>query len=131
MSSVAPPDPTTPDPGEQWAADAPPTPRQDHAVLSWLVVDGDLPESVRRHLLAALTAWEPLMGRGAVPVESLAGPECDVADLLEGQWWRHAEQADTARWHDRVALVEVCGRLGLAIAEVCGRRVGQEPPDGL
>ena len=100
-------------------------------MLSWLVVDGELPQSVRRQLLAALTAWEPLMGGELFPVEPLAGAECDVADLLEGQWWRRAEQADSARWHDRVALVEVCGRLGQAIADVRGRRVGQEPPDGL
>lgn len=75
-------------------------------MLSWLVVDGELPESVRSHLLAALTAWEPLMGDELFPVEPLAGPECDVAGLLEGQWWRRAEQAESARWHDRVALVE-------------------------
>ena len=131
MTSADAPDPTTPEPGEQWPPDAPPTPRQDHAVLSWLAVHGELPESVRGHLLAALTAWEPLMGGELFPVEPLAGPECDVADLLEGQWWRRAEQGDSARWHDRVALVEVCGRLGLAIADVRGRRVGQEPPDGL
>jgi hypothetical protein len=131
MTSVDPPDPATPNPAEPWPVDAPPTPRQDHAVLGWLVVHGDLPESVRRQLLAALTAWEPLMGEALFPVEPLAGPDCDVADLLEAQWWRRAEQAESARWHDRVALVEVCGRLGLAIADVRGRRVGQEPPDGL
>jgi hypothetical protein len=84
-------------------------------VLGWLVVDGELPESVRGHLLAALTEWEPLMGGELFPVEPLAGPECDVTSLLEGQWWRRSEQADTARWHDRVALVKVCGRLGLAV----------------
>ncbi len=56
MTSAEPPDPTTPKAGEQWSADAPPTPRQDHAVLGWLVVDGELPESVLGQLLAALTA---------------------------------------------------------------------------
>jgi hypothetical protein len=131
MTSAEPPHSTNPEPGEQWAGDAPPNPRQDHAVLSWLVVDGELPQWVRRRLLAALAAWEPLMGGELFPVEPLAGPDCDVADLLEGQWWRRAEQADSARWHDRVALVEVCGRLGQAIADVRGRRVGQEAPDGL
>jgi hypothetical protein len=131
MTSTDQPDPATPDPGEQWPAYAAPTPRQDHAVLSWLVVHDELPESVRGHLLAALTAWEPLMGGELFPVEPLAGAECDVADLLQGQWWRRAEQADSAGWHERVALVEVCGRLGVAIAEVRGRRVGQEPPEGL
>ncbi len=125
------PDPTVPLPGDQWPDDAPPTPRQDHAVLSWLVVDGELPESVRGYLLAALIAWEPLMGGELFPVKPLAGPDCDGAGLLEGQWWRRAEQARSAGWHDRVALVEVCGRLGSAIAEVRGRRVGQEPPDEL
>lgn len=109
----------------------PPTPRQDHAVLSWLVVVGELPGSVRGHLLAALSAWEPLMGGALFPVEPLAGPECDIADLLDGHWWRRAEQADCARWHDRVALVQVCGRLGQAIADERGRRVGQELPYGL
>lgn len=131
MTSAQPPDPTTPDPEEQWPVDAPPTPLQDHAVLGWLVVDGELPESVRRHLLPALTAWEPLMGGELFPVEPLAGPECDVAGLLEAQWWRRAEQAESARWHDRVALAEVCGRLGLAIGDLRGRRVGQEPRDAL
>ncbi len=65
-------------------------------MLGWLVVDGDLPESVLRQLLAALTARELLMGAGLFAVEPLAGPECDVADLLEAQWWRRAEQAECA-----------------------------------
>jgi hypothetical protein len=93
-----------------------------------LVVAGELPESVRGQLLAALTAWEPVMGGQLFPVEPLAGPECDGPDLLGAQWWRRAEQAESACWHDGVALVEVRGRLALAIADVPGRRVGQEPP---
>ncbi len=88
------------------------------------------PASVLGQLLAALTAWEPLMGGELFPVEPLAGPECDVAGLLEAQWWRRAEQAESACWHDRVVLVEVYGRLGLAIADLRSRRVGQAPPDG-
>lgn len=98
-------------------------------MLSWLVVEAELPDSVQGHLLDALTAWEPIMGAHLFPVEPLAGPDCDVADLLEGQWWRRSEQADAAAWHDRVALVEVCGRLGLAIADLRGRRVGGVPPE--
>jgi len=47
MTCAEPPDPTTPNTGERWscrrAADA----REDHAVLGWLVVDGELMESVR------------------------------------------------------------------------------------
>jgi hypothetical protein len=125
------PDGAVPLPGEQWPDDAPPTARQDHVVLSWLVVDGQLPESVRGHLLAALTAWDPLMGGELFQVEPLAGPECDVAGLLEGQWWRRAEQAGSVGRHDRVALVEVCGRLGSAIADVRGRRVGRSRRTGL
>jgi hypothetical protein len=122
-------DPTLSRAGEQWPSDPPLTPQQDHAVLSWLVVQAELPESVQGHLLAALTAWEPIMGPHLFPVEPLVGPDCDLADLLEAQWWRRSEQAAAARWHDRVALVEVCGRLGLAIADLRGRRVGQVPPE--
>jgi hypothetical protein len=125
-------------------------------VLGWLVVDGELPESVLGQLLAALTAWEPLMGGVAVSTRTgprmpsrwgqirLTGPagsclrssrslssDCDVADLLEAQWWRRAEQAESVCWHDRVALVEVCGRLGLALAEMRGRRRGSHRRPGV
>lgn len=42
-------------------ADRPPTPREDHAVLSWLAVEAQLPESVTLQLLAALAAWQPIL----------------------------------------------------------------------
>jgi hypothetical protein len=129
MSPAEQSDPTVPRAEDQWPSDPPPTQQQDHAVLSWLVVEAALPQSVQTHLVAALTAWAPITGTHLFPVEPLAGPDCDVAELLEAQWWRRSEQADTARWHDRVALVEVCGRLGLATADLRGRRVGQPPPD--
>jgi hypothetical protein len=129
MSPAEQTNPTVPRADEQWPSDPPATPQQDHAVMGWLVVEAGLPHSVQGHLLAALRAWEPIMGPHLFPVEPLAGTDCDVADLLEAQWWRRSEEVDAAGWHDRVALVEVCGRLGLAIADLRGRRVGQLPPE--
>ncbi len=41
-------------------------------MLGWLVVDGELPESVLGQLLAALTASELAHGRGLFPVEPFA-----------------------------------------------------------
>jgi hypothetical protein len=107
-------DPIVPLPGEERSE--PPTPRQDHAVLAWLAVEADLPAAVQLHLLDALSAWSPLMGPHLFPTEPEAGPDSDVRQLLEAMWWRRGEQAGDAPWPDKVALNELCGRLGLAIA---------------
>jgi hypothetical protein len=109
---------TVPPPGDQWPSDPPPTPRQDHAVLAWLAVEADLSDVVQHHLLDALLAWAPLMGEHLFPTEPQAGVNCDVSQLLEAIWWRRSEQAEDSSWADKVALHEVCGRIGLALAEL-------------
>lgn len=111
-------DPTVPPPCDEWPSDLPPTPRQDHAVLAWLVLEADLPGPVQTHLLDALAAWAPLMGSHLFPTDPQAGPDCDLAQVIEAMWWRRSEQATEARWQDKVALNELCGRLGLALAEL-------------
>ncbi len=68
MTSAEQADPTVSRACEQWPSEPPLTPQQDHAVLSWLVVEAGLPDSVQGHLLAALTAWEPIMGPHLFPV---------------------------------------------------------------
>lgn len=109
-------DPIVPPPGDE--PSEPPTPRQDHAVLAWLAVEADLPAAVQLHLLDALSAWSPLMGPHLFPTEPEAGPDCDIGQLLEAMWWRRSQQAVDVPWADKVALNELCGRLGLAIAEL-------------
>ncbi len=111
-------DPTVALLGDECPSDPPPTPRQDHAVLAWLATEPVLPELVQAHLLDALDAWAPLMGSYLFPVEPEAGPECDLAQVIEAMWWRYSEQAPDAPWYDKVALTELCGRLGLALAEL-------------
>lgn len=111
-------DPTVPPPGDEWPSDPPPTPRQDHAVLAWLATEPDLPGPVQTHLLDALAAWAPLMGAYLFPTEPEAGPDCDLAQVIEAMWWRYSEQATDAPWHDKIALTELCGRLGLALADL-------------
>jgi hypothetical protein len=68
---LAMPDPIVPPPGDETSE--PPTPRQDHAVLAWLAVEAELPESVQLHLLDALNAWSPLMGPYLFPTEPEGG----------------------------------------------------------
>lgn len=111
-------DPTVPAPGDQWPSDPAPTPRQDHAVLAWLAVEADLPLAVQVHLLDALAAWAPLMGPHLFPIEPEAGIDCDLRQVLDSIWWRCSDQGVDASWKDRVALYEVRGRLGLALAEL-------------
>jgi hypothetical protein len=111
-------DPTVPPPGERWPSDPPPTPRQDHAVVAWLAIEADLPDLVQLHLLDALAAWAPLLDPDLFAVEPQAGAECDLSQVIEAVWWRRTEQAQNARWQDKVALTEVCGRLGLALVEL-------------
>jgi hypothetical protein len=110
--------PTVPPPGEQWPSDPPPTPKQDHAVLAWLALEADLSDAAQLHLLDALAAWVPLMGPHLFPTEPEAGIDCDLCQVLEAMWWRRSEQAVDAPWVDKVALNELCGRLGLALAEM-------------
>ncbi len=112
-------------------ADRPPTPREDHEVLSWLAVEAQLPEPVQLQLLAALAAWQPILGPHLFCLEPQSGPDCDVIDVLEHQWWRRTLDADLADWRDRVALTEVAGRLGLAIADLRARRTGPWPHEGI
>ncbi len=111
-------DPTVPPPGDEWPSDSLATPRQDHAVLSWLALEPDLPVSVQLLLLDALMAWAPLMGPYLFPTEPEAGVGCDLGQLLEAIWWRRSEQAVDAPWAQKVALNELCGRLGLVLAEL-------------
>lgn len=110
--------PTVPPPGEGWPSDPPPTLKQDHAVLAWLALEADLPDTVQLHLLDALAAWAPLMGPHLFPSEPGAGGDCDLRQVLEAMWWRRSEQALDAPWADKIALNEVCDRLGLALAEM-------------
>jgi hypothetical protein len=112
-------------------ADRPPTPREDHAVWSWLAVEAELPESVQLQLLAALAAWQPILGSNLFSVEPPGAADGDVADLLEDQWQRRSLDADLADWRDRVALTEVAGRLALAIADLRIRRTRRWPDEGL
>lgn len=55
----------------------------------------------------------------------------DVVEVLEDQWRRRTLEADLADWRDRVALTEVAGRLGLAIADLRVRRTGRWLHDGM
>lgn len=112
-------------------ADRPPTPREDHAVLSWLAVEAQLPESVTLQLLAALAAWQPILGPHLFCLEPESGVDGDVVEVLEDQWRRRSLDADLADWRDRVALTEVAGRLGLAIADLRARRTGPWLHDGM
>lgn len=88
-------------------------------MLAWLAVEADLPNAVQLHLLDALTAWSPLMGPHLFPTEPEAGPDCDLRQVLTAMWGRISEQAVDAPWADKVALNELCGRLRLAITELC------------
>jgi hypothetical protein len=112
------PDPIVPPHGDEPSSESP-TPRQDHAVLAWLAVEAELPDAVQLHLLDALNAWSPLMGPHLFPTEPEAGPDCDIREVLTAMWWRRSEQAVDAPWSHKVALNELCGRLGLALAELC------------
>ena len=121
-----PPDPTTPNAGERWPADAPLTRGRTMRCWGGWSWTGSCRRRVLRQLVAALTVWEPLMGGELFPVEPLA--ELGVPTLLTCS--RRSGGAAPSRlacpacWHDRVALVEVCGRLGLALLDLRGRRGG-------
>ena len=88
---------------------------EEHAVLAWLVCEGDLPGAVAGHLLDALQAWVPLRGTRLFGVEPVGGGQ-DVEGLLRAAWSRLSYEADQASWQDKVVLVEVVGRIGLALA---------------
>jgi hypothetical protein len=90
-------------PGAPWPSKSP---RQDHAVLAWLVVDADLPCSVRGLLMDTLVAWAPLMGERLFPTEPEAGVDADLRQVLEGMRWRVDAQAAEACWADKVVLDE-------------------------
>jgi hypothetical protein len=89
--------------------------RQIHAVLAWLVVEADVPDVARQHLVDALVAWAPLMGEHLFPTEPRAGVHADLRQVLDELWWRLDAQAAEARWADKVVLNEVRGRIGLAM----------------
>ncbi len=89
--------------------------REEHAVLAWLVCEGDLPGAVAGHLLDALQAWVPLRGTRLFGVEPVGGGQ-DVEGLLRAAWSRLSYEADRATWQDKVVLVEVAGQIGLALA---------------
>ena len=89
--------------------------REEHAVLAWLVCEADLPGAVVGHLLDALQAWVPLRGTRLFGVEPVGGGQ-DVEGLLRAAWSRLSYEADQASWQDKVVLVEVVGRIGLALA---------------
>jgi hypothetical protein len=109
MSDPTPP-PDGPSPSQQ-CRDA----RQVHAVLARLVVEADVPNDVHLHLVDALVAWAPLMGKDLFPTEPEAGVDADLRQVLEGMWWRLDAQAAEAQWVDKVVLNEVRGRIGLAM----------------
>ena len=111
-------DPTVPAPGDQGPSAPAPTAKQDYAVLAWLALEPNLPVAVQRHLMDALDAWEPLMGPYLFPTEPQAGVDCDLNLVIQEMWLRRHEQAIDAPWADKVALNEVCGRLGLAFVEL-------------
>lgn len=100
-------------------------------MLSWLAVEAQLPESVQLQLLAALAAWQPILGPHLFCLEPQDAGDRDVVELLEHQWWRRTLDADLADWRDRVALTEVAGRLGLAIADLRARRARPWSQDSL
>ena len=87
-------------------------------MLAWLALEADLPVAVQLLVLDALVAWEPLMGPYLFPTEPEAGVECDFGQLLEAIWWRRSEQAVDAPWAHKLALNELCGRLGLVLANL-------------
>ena len=89
--------------------------REEHAVLAWLVCEADLPGAVAGHLLDALQAWVPLQGTRLFGVEPVGGAQ-DVEGLLRTAWARLSWEADQASWQDKVVLVEVAGRIGMALA---------------
>ena len=89
--------------------------REEHAVLAWLVCEGDLPGAVAGHLLDALQAWVPLRGTRLFSVEPVDGIQ-DVEGLLRAAWSRLTYEAYLATWQDKVVLVEVAGRIGMALA---------------
>ena len=60
------------------------------------------------------------MGPHLFPVEPKAGVDCDLRQVLDAIWWRRSDEGVDASWADRVALYEVRGRLGLALAELRG-----------
>jgi hypothetical protein len=87
-------------------------------VRAWLGLEADLPDAVQLHLLDALPAWAPQMGPHLFATEPEAGVDCILPQVLEAMWWCRSEQAVDAPWADKVALNELCGRLGLALAEM-------------
>lgn len=97
-------------------------------MLTWLVVEADVPHAVHLHLLHALVTWAPLMGEDLFPTEPEVGVDADLHQVLQGMWWRLDEQAADARWADKVVLHEVRGRIGLAMQAL---RARPAPPLGL
>ena len=89
--------------------------RQVHALLARLVVEADVPDVARQHLVDALVAWAPLMGEHLFPTEPQAGVHAEPRQVLDALWWRLDAQAAEARWADRVVLNEVRSRIGLAM----------------
>lgn len=100
--------------------------REEHAVLAWLVCEGDLPGAVAGHLLDALQAWVPLRGTRLFGVEPVGGVR-DVEGLLRTAWSQLSYEADQASWQDKVVLVEVAGQIGLALAALLTGADGSSP----
>lgn len=100
--------------------------REEHAMLAWLVCEGDLPGPVAGHLLDALQAWVPLRGTRLFGVEPVGGVR-DVEELLRAAWSRLTYEADQATWQDKVVLVEVAGQIGLALAALLTGADGPRP----
>lgn len=115
-SGAQPADPTVPPPGQQWAADRLPTVREDHAVLAWTAIEGELSGAVTGHLFDAMLAWRLIVGRHHFPVEPKAGPDSDLRQVLLGIWNRRLAEAEQGCWEDKVIITQVAGHIGLAIA---------------
>lgn len=109
-------------PGDHSPSEPSPAARQVHAVLSWLVVEADVPNDVHLHLADALLAWAPLMGKHLFPTEPEDCVDADLRQLLEGMWWRLDAQAAEAPWVDKVVLNEVRGRVALAMQALRAQR---------
>lgn len=119
-SSTPPADPTVPPLGRQWPAEWPRTVHEDHAVLAWIAIEGELSGEATGHLFDALLAWQLIVGRNHFPVEPKAGTELDLRQVLLGIWNRRLAQAELVCWEDKIILSQVAGHLGLAIATLTG-----------
>jgi len=119
-SGTQPAHPTVPPRGQPWPADRLPTVREDHAVLGWIAIEGELSGAANGHLFDALLAWRLIVGRHHFPVEPKAGPDCDLRQVLLGIWNRRLAEAELVCWEDKVIVTEVAGHIGLAIAALSG-----------